>query len=453
MMDSERMDVKSIDLYLQKLQNGTYDVHMSDADHADFLEVVKQRDEEKFFTYINLLSTELRGEILMELPVTFQVDYIRESDEIGLSQIIEALDSDDATNFFLIIEKDDKEKSEKVFSLLSPKRQEVISALMTYPEDEAGALMQTELFVVPSYKSIDEAKEVLSTLKREGLGTVQSLFVTDERGKFIKTIPIDDLLIEDPKQTFDQIIERYPESYSVLAHESIDKVIGRISKYDLTTLAVLDNKGYLLGRITHDDVVDTVQQSATGQIYNLSRLHKAEEVQESFVKSTESRSIWLGINLLNAIAASLVIGIFEDTLSTMVALAILLPIVANMAGTASVQTMTVMIRQMALGNINVALLRPLFMKEFSISVTNGVIFGVASGIAAQLWFGNGSISIAIGLSMFVSFVSAGVLGTTVPIALKKMNFDPAVASSVIVITALDIIGFFSFLWFAELIAL
>lgn len=452
-MGSERMDDKSLDLYLDKLEKGTYGDQMSDADHADFLEVLKQHDEEKFFTYINLLSVHLRGQILMELPVTFQVDYIRESDELRLSKIIEALDSDDATNFFLTIEKNDKEKSEKAFALLSPKRQETISDLMTYPEDEAGALMQTELFVVPSYRSIDEAKEILATLKREGLGTVQSAFITDERGKFIKTIPIDDLLIEDPKQTFDQIIDRYPESYSVLAHESIDKVIESISKYDLTTLAVLDNKGYLLGRITHDDVVDRVQQSATEQIYNLSRLHKAEEIQESFVKSTETRSIWLGINLVNAIVASLVIGIFEELLSTMVALAILLPIVANMAGTASVQTMTVMIRQMALGNINVALLRPLFIKEFSISVTNGVIFGVASGIAAELWFGMGSISIAIGLSMFVSFVSAGVLGTTVPIALKKMNFDPAVASSVIVITALDIIGFFSFLWFAELIAL
>ncbi|UFH59769.1 magnesium transporter [Sulfurovum mangrovi] len=452
-MGSECMDRKSLERYLDKLERGTYGEQMSDADHADFLEVLKQHDEEKFFTYINLLSPELRGEILMELPIPFQVDYIRESDEVRLSRVIEALDSDDATNFYLTIVNKDREKSQKVFALLSGKRQTVIADLMTYPEDEAGALMQTELFVVPSYKSIDEAKEILSKLKKEGLGTVQSLFVTDERGKFIKTIPIDDLFLENPSQTFEEIIDRYPESYSVLAHESIDKVIERISKYDLTTLAVLDNTGYLLGRITHDDVVDAVQQSATQQIYNLSRLHETEEIQESFLKSTETRSVWLGINLVNAIVASLVIGIFEDTLSSMVALAILLPIVANMAGTASVQTMTVIIRQMALGNINFALLRPIFIKEFSISVSNGVIFGTASGIAAQVWFGNTDISIAIGLSMFVSLILGGVLGTTVPMMLKRMNFDPAVASSVIVITALDIIGFFSFLWFAELIAL
>jgi magnesium transporter len=260
-------------------------------------------------------------------------------------------------------------------------------------------------------------------------------------------------LIEEKDQTFEQIIDKYPETYTILAHESINKVIETISKYDLTTLAVLDNTGYLLGRITHDDALDAMQRRATGQIYNLGRLNDDEEIQESFLKSTETRSIWLAINLVNAIIASLVIGLFEEALSALVSLAILLPIVANMAGTASVQTMTVIIRQMALGNINFTLLRPLFIKELNIAMVNGVIFGLVSAIAAHIWFGNIHLSAAIGLSMFVSFVLAGILGTTVPIVLKKMKFDPAVASSVIVITAVDIIGFFSFLWFSEIIAL
>lgn len=453
MMTSDNIDIRSIDLYIEKLKDGTYEPHMSDADHADFLEVIKQYDEEKFFTYFDLLTTEQRAEILMELPLPFQIDYIQESNEISLSEILEILDSDDATNLFQSIVKEDKTKSEKVFDLLSEKRQNIIIDLMSYPEDQAGALMQTELFEIPNYRSIEQGANLLAKLKRKGLGTVQYVYVTDERGKFIKSIPIDDLLIEEKELTFGQIIDKYPESHTILAHESIDKVIENITKYDLTTLAVLDNKGYLLGRITHDDALDAMQKRATGQIYNLSRVHKDEEVQESFVKSTETRSIWLAINLINAIIASLVIGLFEEALSALVSLAILLPIVANMAGTASVQTMTVIIRQMALGNINFTLLRPLFIKELNIAVVNGLIFGVVSAVAAHIWFGNLHVSVAIGLSMFVSFVLAGILGTTVPIALKKMNFDPAVASSVIVITAVDIIGFFSFLWFAKIIAL
>jgi len=447
------MDIKSIDLWLEKFQKGTYGSQMNDADLADLLEVVKQHDEEKFLTFINLLSLKQRSEILMELPVPFQVDYILTSDELSLSEIIEALDSDDATNFFQTLVKSDEEKSQKVFTLLGEQTQNTIMDLMSYPEEESGALMQTELFEIPVYKSISQGIEQLMKLKQEGLGNVQCVFVTDERRRFIKSIPLDDLLIEDRDQTFAQIIDKYSESFTVLAHDSVDKVIDMIAKYDLTSIAVLDNKGCLLGRITHDDAVDAMQKSATQQIYNMSNLNEDEEIQESFVRSTHTRSIWLGINLINAIVASLVIGIFEDVLSSIVALAILMPIVANMAGTASVQTMTVIIRQMALGNINFEVLKPIFMKEFNISVTNGLIFGVLSIIAAQVWFGNFEISIAIGLSMFVSFVLAGVLGTTVPIFLKKMGYDPAVASSVIVITAVDIIGFFTFLWFAKLIAL
>jgi magnesium transporter len=453
MMINDSMDIKSIDLYIEKLKDGTYEPHLSDADHADFLEVLKQHDEEKFFTYINLLTIEQRAEILMELPIPFQIDYIQESAEITLAEILEVLDSDEATNIFQAIAKEDKTKSQKVFDLLSQKRQNIIIKLMSYPEDQAGALMQTELFEVPNYRSIAQGIKLLAKLKQEGLGTVQYVYVTDERGKFIKSIPLDDLLIEEKDQTFEQIIDKYPETYTILAHESINKVIETITKYDLTTLAVLDNTGYLLGRITHDDALDAMQRRATGQIYNLGRLNDDEEIQESFLKSTETRSIWLAINLVNAIIASLVIGLFEEALSALVSLAILLPIVANMAGTASVQTMTVIIRQMALGNINFTLLRPLFIKELNIAMVNGVIFGLVSAIAAHIWFGNIHLSAAIGLSMFVSFVLAGILGTTVPIVLKKMKFDPAVASSVIVITAVDIIGFFSFLWFSEIIAL
>ncbi|MBD3789577.1 MAG: magnesium transporter [Campylobacterales bacterium] len=447
------MDIDSIDLYLEKLKNGTYDNHMQDADLADFLEVVKLHDEEKFFAYINLLKLEQRAQILMELPVPFMIDYILATDGTALAEIIEELDSDDATNLFGIIVKNDKDKSDKIFSLLAKEIQDTIIHLMSYTEKEAGSLMQTELFSVPSYKSMAQAIELLAQLKQEGIGMVQHLFVTDERGKFIKSIPIDDLLIEEREQPLAQIIEKFPKSCSLQAHDHIDNVIDSFTKYNLTTLAVLDHKGYLLGRITHDDVVDLMHQQATQQLYNLNKLHENEEIHESFIKSSKTRSIWLGVNLVNAIIASLVIGIFEEILSTIVALAILMPIVANMAGTASVQTMTVIIRQMALGNINLEALRPIFIKELNIALANGILFGFVSVAAAQVWFGNWFVSMAIGLSMLVSFVLAGFLGTTVPIVLKKMNFDPAIASSVIVITGVDIIGFFSFLWFAEMIAL
>lgn len=448
------MDIKAIDLYLQKLQNGVKgNNHINDADMADYLEEVKHQDVEKFFTYLDSLPLKLKAETLLELPIPFQIDFILEHDATNLAQITEVMDSNDAVDFFQAISKTDTIKGEKLFTLLSDQTQNTIERLIHYESDEAGSLMQTEIFQVSSQKSVADAIDTLATLKQKGIGSVQNLFVTDEAGKFLNSIGLDDLILQKTDIILSDIIKKLPTPYSVNTHDAIDTVLETIEKYDITSLAVVDKKGYLIGRITHDDAIDAMQKRATQQIYNLNKVNEDEELHESFGKTTKTRSIWLTVNLVNAIIASMVIGIFEETLSTIVALAVLMPIVANMAGTASVQTMTVMVRQMALGQISFHTLHPIFIKELNIAVINGLWFGLVSTIVTQVWFEKIYVSISIGLSMFVSFVFAGVLGTTVPILLKRVGFDPAVASSVIVITLVDIIGFFSFLWFAQMIAL
>lgn len=448
------MDIKAIELYLERLKHSRNNRgHINDADIADYLEMVKQEDEEKFFTYLDSLPLKIRAQILIEISIPYQIDFIMEHDAKSLSEIIEVLESDDAVTLYQAIEKADESKSAALFSLLDETTQEVIEKLMQYESDEAGSLMQIELFQVPHSKTIAQTIEILATQKQNGIGSVQSVYVTDEKGKFLKSIAIDDLIVEKTDQTLADIIDKFPASYSVIPHDSIDTVINTITKYDLVSLAVVDQRGYLLGRIAHDDAVMAIQQRATKQMYNISRLDENEHIHESFGRTSKTRSIWLAVNLVNAIIASMVIGIFEEILSAIVALAVLMPIVANMAGTASVQTMTVMIRQMALGEINFDGLRLVFIKEFYIGIINGVIFGLFSSLIAQLWFKNIEVSASIGASMFVSFVFASLLGTTVPVLLKRMGFDPAVASSVIVITLVDIIGFFSFLGFAQIIAI
>ncbi|MBC8236801.1 MAG: magnesium transporter [Helicobacteraceae bacterium] len=447
------MNVKAIDVYLQKLKKGISQTKIDDADIADYLEDIKRDDEDKFYAFLKHLPIDMRAQTFMELPTTFQIDLILKYEAQGLAEIIEALESDDATDLFIAISKTDKTKEEEVFSLLSDETQETIEQLMSYESNEAGSLMQTEILKVSSSKTISYAIEKLAKLKKEGIGTVQSVFVVNEVGKFITAISMDDLILEKPGQIFLEIVDKFSNTYSIASHESIDNVVNMIEKYDLTTLAVVDRKGHLIGRITHDDVVDIMQSQATKQIYNLNKIDADEEIQEKFSKTSKTRATWLTINLVNAILASLVIGIFETTLKEVVALAVLMPIVANMAGTASVQTMTVVVRQMALGEISFNDIRPIFIKEVNIAALNGILFGLLSAGAAQVWFENQLISLAIGLSMFISFISAGVLGALVPMGLKKLNLDPAVASSVVVITAVDIIGFFSFLWFAELIIL
>lgn len=448
------MDIKAIDLYLQRLKNGSKDIeNIDDADLADYLETVKQKDENKFFDYLNTLPLNLRAQTFMELPTPFQIDLIIKYDPKGLAAIIEELQSDEATDLFIAIGKADKQKEEEVFLLLSDKTQKNIEKLISYDNNEAGSLMQTEIFKVSATRTVEYAIEKLSTLKQKGMGTVQNIFITDEKSRFIKSIGIDDLILENKDSKFEDILGKYNDNYSVVSHDSLDEVVNTIEKYDLVSLAVVDRMGHLIGRITHDDVVDMMQERATKQIYNLSRIDENEQIQESFSKTTKTRATWLSINLVNAVIASLVIGIFEHTLDAIVALAVLMPIVANMAGTASVQTMTVMVRQMALGEISLKNVKPILKKEINMSLLNGTLFGVLSFFITQIWFADILISTAIALSMFVSFLSAGVLGASIPVVLKKLNLDPAVASSVVVITLVDIIGFFSFLWFAELIIL
>lgn len=448
------MDFKAVDLYLLKLKNGKkQDTSIDDADLADYLETIKEKDEEKFFEYLNTLPLEIKAQTFIELPISFQIDLILKYEPTGLANILELLQSDDATDLFIVIEKADKQKSENTFLLLSDARQKIIEKLISYSSSEVGSLMQTEIFKVSSTRTIKYAIDKLHRLKKEGIGRVQSVFITNDKGHLLNSISIDDLIIENKDKTFDEILENYSQSYSIVSHEHIDKAIKIFEKYDLVNLAVVDRMGHLIGRVTHDDIIDMMRDRSTKQIYKMNNIDQDEQLQENFSKTTKTRAIWLTINLINAVIASLVIGIFEHTLETIVALAVLMPIVANMAGTASVQTMTVIVRQMGIGEIGFKHLKPILRKEISISFLNGILFALLSFIITQLWFDQYLISLAIAMSMFVSFLSAGILGATVPMMLKKLNLDPAVASSVVVITLVDIIGFFSFLWFAQIMIL
>ena len=451
------MPNNSIYQYFQQLKKGiqqeNIDPKIHHADMADYLEDLKRVDEDRFFEHFNALPLAKRAETFLELPSTFQNDVIVKYDASSLAALLAVLKSNDATEMFRLIVKNTDHKDEDVFVLLSDAQQEEIEKLTYYEEHEAGSLMQTELLKVSKNERIVDALEHLVLLKEQGIGRVQSLFVTDEDNKLLKTIFMDDLILENRESKFSEFIDKFPSSYKILVNESRDDALKMMEKYDLSVLAVVDKKGYLIGRITHDDVVDLVQEKATQQMYNLNKLHADEEIQESFTKTSETRAMWLGINLLNAILASLVIGLFSETLEAIVALAVLMPIVANMAGTASVQTMTVVIRQMGLGEIEFHDIRPILIKELRMAIINGLLFAFLSMGVAELWFGQWLISLAIGLSMFISFILAGILGAIVPMLLKKVGLDPAVASSVVVITLVDIIGFFSFLCLAELIVL
>ncbi len=225
------------------------------------------------------------------------------------------------------------------------------------------------------------------------------------------------------------------------------------TNYNLSSLPIVNDLEQLVGRITSDDIYDIIQESATEQIYNMAGVNDEAEQEEDFFEIGKTRAIWLAINLVTAIAASLVIGIFDSTIQSIVALAVLMPIVASMGGNAGTQTLTVTVRQMALGDIEGSDARKTIYKEVVLSLINGFIFAVVIGIVAYFWFNIPLLGLVIAISMIINLFSAGFFGAAIPLVLQKLDIDPAIGSTVLLTTVTDIVGFFSFLGLATIILL
>ncbi|MGE0081918.1 MAG: magnesium transporter [Thiohalomonadaceae bacterium] len=426
-----------------------------EADIADFLETVKFEDEERFFAYLTSLPTKLQAETAVELSAPFQVDLVHRLDASALAALVAALETDDATDFMQLILEIDRDKGEAVFDALDDRIQQAVRRLMAYDEDEAGAWMQTEFFSVRSDETLLGSLKRLRRRRREGngLGDMHYVHVVDENGRLLRLIPTVELILEPAHTHYAELLDRFPEPRTVLPTTSIGEAARVMEKYDLAVLPVVDRRGHLLGQITHDDVVDVIQEMATEQMYHLGRVGAGEELHESPLKTGRSRAFWLAINLANITLVSVVIGLFERALDAVVALAVLMPIVANMAGTASVQTLTVMVRQIALGELTPRNALLIFRKELIIATANGVLFGVLGAAISWYRYDSPLLGIVMALAMMVSFVAAGLLGAGVPVLLRRLGIDPALASSTLVLTLIDVIGFFSFLAFATVILL
>lgn len=445
------MELKAADLYLKQLKSGLKPgKKVDDADVADYLENVRRADESKFLDYLLTLPAPIRAQTFIELPTTLQVDLIEDLQAPKLAEIANALESDDATDLIRLIGAADEAKKQAVFDALDDAHQQRIELLLGYGEHEAGSLMQSELFRVREEETIRESLERLRALKlRPGMGAIHFAFVTDASGRLSRVIGMDDLILFDPGVRYADLPGNGHDPVTAQSRGSVDTAVEKIQKYDLPVIAVVDKLGHLLGRITHDDAVDWVQKKATEQMYKLARVAPAEELHDALSDTAKGRVFWLAVNLIGVTLVSVVVGLFEEVLGMVVALAILMPIISNMAGSASVQTITVAIRQMALGELRRETLMPFVRREVLISSGNGLIFGFLTAAIAQVRFEDWTVSAVMGGGMFLSLLFAGASGALVPIAFKKLGLDPAVSSSVLIITLMDMLAFVFFLGLAS----
>jgi magnesium transporter len=424
---------------------------------AEIVKLLKGLNDKDFSKAIKLVPKNIVGDVALALPDRYFDDVVENLSVDELSHAVSELESDDQLEFMQELEDVDETVANKVFNTLDAEDKKEINKLKNYEENQAGAYMQLEVFTAFEDEIVQDVIKRFARLRKEQeLENIQNLFIVNHHNKLLYSVGLDDLLIFDFTKTIKDNIQVSQESFepkTAVDTDDIKNVVNYFKEYDLSVMPIVNKKSELIGRITSDDVYDIINEHATEQMYNMAGVDDEAEDDEDVVKAAKKRAIWLGVNLLTAIAASMVIGLFESTINSMVALAVLMPIVASMGGNAGTQSLTVVVRQLALGEISNEDGYRIIKKEVLISILNGFLFAGVVGIIAWLWFKIPLLGVVIGLSTIINLFVAGLFGAAIPLLLKRLNIDPAIGSTVILTTITDVVGFFSFLALAKYILL
>ena len=317
-----------------------------------------------------------------------------------------------------------------------------VSQLLRYPEDTAGGIMQVEYVAVPQGTRIDQAIEMIRGRSDE-VQDLHTVFIVNAMHRLIGVLPLRKFILAQPDDLVETVMD--PQVISVCADLDQERVATMFKKYDLISLPVVDGDGRLLGRITVDDVVDVMEEEATEDIYKLAGLDEEEEVLDSPWQSIRLRLPWLALNLVTTTLSALVIAFFEGTIRQIAIAAAFMTIVAAQGGNAGVQTLTVIVRGIALGAVTLTQTRRVLVKELTIALGNGVSLGAAAGLVAYWWKGDATLGVVLALALLTNLLVAALVGSVVPLTLRRLGVDPAVASNVFVTACTDICGFLSFL--------
>lgn len=384
------------------------------------------------------------GEILHELGDELQTQFLRGMDAEEVAAATEGLEPDDMAD---ILQRLPGKVLKEVLRAMDQQDRSRVEQVLEYPDDTAGGLMNTDTITVRARHTVDV---VLRYLRRhdEIPEMTDNLIVVNRSDRFIGILPLRTLLTCDPAATVREAMETNVEA---IGANMPDRDVAQLfERHDWVSAPVVDEQGKLLGRITIDDVVDVIREDADHSLMSMAGLDEDEDTFAPVFKATPRRAIWLGINLITAFIAASVINLFQDTIDKVVALAVLMPIVASMGGIAGTQTLTVMIRGMALGQIGGSNQSWLINREFLVGLLNGVLWSMVVAVAASMWFSDWLIGAIIAAAMVINLVTAGLAGTIIPLAMKRFDIDPALAGGVVLTTITDVVGFMSFLGLATL---
>jgi len=392
-----------------------------------------------------IFSVRRAAKTLKELPPELLPDILALIDDEKVARVIVQADPDDAVTF---IDSLPDERKEKVLALVDPDRRESVQQQISYPEETVGRIMTTDYLALPPNTT---AQGAIDKIRNRGeLETFFYLYVVDDSSRLVGVVPIRNLVIAPQDRTLGEMMIADP----VRADISMDQeeAARLVSKYELLALPIVDHEVRLVGIITVDDVIDIIDKETTEDMYKMAGLEEDDRVFTPATRSIKMRLPWMIFNLLTAILAASVVGLFEETIGQLVALATFMPIVAGMGGNGATQTITIMVRGMALGELEFSSAWKAVVKEVSVNLCIAAVTGgLVALLVAFVWKGNPFLGLVLAMAMIINLgLVAGLSGTLIPLTLKRLKFDPAIGSGVIVTTFTDIFGFLSFLGLATL---
>ena len=408
------------------------------ADLAQIFSELPDKDREAAFSLLAERNGRLAMETISELGPEAGAALLATRSAEEIAKLAQEIPSDDAA---ALIDYLPEELSAAVLDLMRPKESGVVENLLEYDEQTAGRIMNPHVFALNEDMTVGEA--ITELQNNRDVEMVFYLYVVDDRNHLVGVVSLRRLLLVSPETPLKRIMTA--DLISARVEMDQEEVARQVAAYNLLAIPVVDEENKLVGIITVDDVIDVIKDEATEDIYRLAGVAGDERAFTPAGESLRKRLPWLAVNLATAFLAAWVVGLFEDTIDKLAAIAVFMPVVAGMGGNAATQTLTVIVRGIALGELTWSNARKALIKEIAVGLGNGIALGIVAAIVASVMRQNPSLGLVLGASMVINMFVAATAGTLVPLGLRAVNVDPALASSVFITTLTDIFGFFSYL--------
>ncbi|MBW1779569.1 MAG: magnesium transporter [Deltaproteobacteria bacterium] len=406
---------------------------------ADVADLIEHSGKDEGLLIFRLLGPEEAGEVLMEIEAPVQERILKELDNEAISQIVEELDSDDAADVVGDLPAD---RAKEVIETVGDEVSEELEKLLPYPEDTAGGIMALEFVAVKASATVRDAIDSIRE-KREEVENLYYIWVTDSYQKLVGVISLKDLVLESPDTQISEIMN--PEVISVNVKTDQEEVIHLVKRYDLVNIPVVDDFYRLVGRITHDDIIDVIEEEVDEDMSLMAGVIDQEITEESTIRISRARLPWLVAALLGGVLAAFIINQFESSLEKLIALSFFFPVIMAMGGNTGTQAATVVVRGLATGDISLVNVGKRLWMEMRVALINGLICGLILGLIVGFWLDDFRLALIVTIALVVIILMSGLIGSAIPLFLKKLDIDPALASGPFVTTTNDILSLLIYL--------